>query len=186
MYHTSDIRKGLKIEMDHGPWMVIDFQFVKPGKGQAFTRTKLRNLLTGNVIDRTFKSGESLEPADISEIEMQYLYNDQDGYHFMDTESYEQMQLTADTLGDGIKYIIPDATIMMQTHEGNPLGIELPPVVTLKVVETPPGVKDATASAQRKPAKMETGLVVQVPAFINEGENLRINTLDGSYSDRAK
>jgi len=117
---------------------------------------------------------------------MQYLYADQDGYHFMNTESYEQVHLTEQVLGDSVKYLMPDQTLTMQWHESQPIGVELPPVVTLKVVECPPAVKDSTASAQRKPATLETGLVVQVPAFINEGDELRINTLDGTYAERAR
>lgn len=183
---ATNIRKGNVLKVDDKLYKVINMDHVTPGKGRAHVQTKLRSLLDGTQTEIRFRSTDDVEKAFLETKEMQYLYGDQEGYHFMDTESYEQVRLDEEMLGDAVLYLLPDTNIMIQTHEGNPIGAELPPVVELKVVETQPGVKDATASAQRKPAKMETGLVVQVPAFINEGETLRINTLDGSYSERAK
>ena len=183
---ATNIRKGNVLKIDNKLYRVINMDHVTPGKGRAHVQTKLRNLLDGTQTEIRFRSTDDVEKAFLETKQMQYLYGDQDGYHFMDTETYDQVQLDKEMLGDVVLYLLPDTNIMIQSHDGNPIGAELPPVVELKVVETQPGVKDATASAQRKPAKMETGLVVQVPAFINEGETLRINTLDGSYSERAK
>ena len=183
---ATNIRKGNIVLIKGVLYKVLVMDHVTPGKGRAHVQTKLRNLADGTQTEMRFRSDEDVNKAFLETREMQYLYSDQDGYHFMDTETYEQQQLTAETLGDGVKYIVPDTTIMMQTHEGNPLGIELPPVVELKVIETPPGVKDATASAQRKPAKMETGLVVSVPPFIKLGEILKIDTRSGEYITRVK
>jgi elongation factor P len=183
-YDTSDIRKGLKVMMDGSPWTVVEFQFVKPGKGAAFTRTKFKNLLTGNVVERNIRSGEKLESADVEVKSMQYLYKDGDSYHFMDTESYEQMHISAEALGDSVNYIMPDATIAVEFYGSEPVGIELPPTVDLKVVDTAPGIKGATASNQIKPATLETGLVVQVPPFVNEGDKVRVNTETGEYQSR--
>ena len=183
---ATNIRKGNVLKIDKTLWKVLNMDHVTPGKGRAHIQTKLRNLLDGTQTEKRFRSDEDVEKAFLETKEMQYLYGDGDGYHFMNTESYEQVALSAESLGDATKYLVPDATLSMQWHDGSPLGIELPPVVVLKVIETPPGVKDATASAQRKPATMETGLVVQVPPFINEGESLKINTENGTYSERAK
>ena len=183
---TSDFRNGLRIEISGDPYAILFFQHVKPGKGGAFVRTKIKNLRNGKIVEKTFRAGEKLTPADVEDRTMQYLYHDGDEYHFMDTATYDQVQLSTDTLGNAVQYLIPDSTLNLEWFEGNAIGVDLPPVVELKVIETPPGVKDATASAQRKPAKMETGLVVQVPAFIDEGEVIRVNTIDASYSERAK
>ena len=182
---ATAIRKNNILLIDGVLYRVLGMDHVTPGKGRAVVQTKLRNLLDGTQTDKRFRSDEDVEQAFLTHRQMQYLYSDQDGYHFMDTETYEQIQLSEELLGDAVQYIMPEQTVTVQSHDGNPLGLELPPIVELRVVETQPGVKDATASAQRKPATMETGLVVQVPAFINEGEILRINTLDGSYSERA-
>ena len=183
---ANNIRKGNVLKVNNTLYRVLTMDHVTPGKGRAHIQTKLRKLLDGTQTEVRFRSDEDVEKAFLETREMQYLYADQDGHHFMDTKSYEQVQLTADQLGNAVQYIVPEATITMQWHEDTALGLELPPVVELKVVETQPGVKDATASAQKKPAKLETGLVVQVPSFISEGEMLRINTLDGSYAERAK
>ena len=183
---ANNIRKGNVLKVNNTLYRVLTMDHVTPGKGRAHIQTKLRKLLDGTQTEVRFRSDEDVEKAFLETREMQYLYADPDGHHFMDTKSYEQVQLTADQLGNAVQYIVPETTIMMQWHEDTALGLELPPVVELRVVETQPGVKDATASAQKKPAKMETGLVVQVPAFISQGEMLRINTLDGSYAERAK
>jgi len=180
------IRKGNVLKIKGALYKVMVMDHVTPGKGRAHIQTKMRSLLDGTQSEMRFRSDEDIEKAFLETKQMQYLYDDQDGYHFMDTESYEQVHLTQDVLGDAMLYLIPDQTVSMQWHDGRPLGVELPPMVELKILDTPPGVKDATASAQRKPAKMETGLVVQVPAFINSGETIRVSTTDGSYSERVK
>lgn len=183
---ATQIRKGNIVRIDKVLYKVMNMDHVTPGKGRAHIQTKLRKLFDGTQTEKRFRSDEDIEKVVIEGKEMQYLYNDADGYHFMDTTTYDQVHLTTDTLGDSVQYLIPDDTIQLEWFEGNAIGVDLPPVVELKVVETPPGVKDATASAQRKPAKMETGLIVQVPSFIEEGEVIRVNTADGSYSERAK
>jgi len=183
---ATQIRKGNIVRIDGTLYKIMNMDHVTPGKGRAHIQTKLRSLLEGTQTEKRFRSDEDIEKVMIESKEMQYLYSDGDGFHFMDTTTYEQVALPSDTLGDAVQYLIPESTINLEWFEGNAIGVDLPPVVDLKVVETPPGVKDATASAQRKPAKMETGLVVQVPSFINEGEVIRINTTDASYSERAK
>ena len=182
---ATNIRKGQVVQVDKKLYRVLAMDHVTPGKGRAHVQTKLRSLLDGTQTERRFRSDENVEKAFLESREMQYLYNDQDGYHFMNTETYDQVCLSAELLGEAVKYIVPDSTISMQWHESRPIGIELPPTVTLKVIETPPGVRDATASAQKKPATMETGLVVQVPSFIENDEVLKISTEDGSYMERA-
>jgi len=183
---ATQIRKGNIVRIDGRLYKIMNMDHVTPGKGRAHIQTKLRNLLEGTQTEKRFRSDEDIEKVVIETKQMQYLYSDGDGYHFMDTTTYDQVALTKDTLGNAVQYLIPESTLNLEWFEGNAIGVDLPPVVELKVVETPPGVKDATASAQRKPAKMETGLVVQVPSFINEGEVIRVNTTDASYSERAK
>ena len=183
---ATQIRKGNIVRIDGTLYKIMNMDHVTPGKGRAHIQTKLRNLLEGTQTEKRFRSDEDIEKVMIETKEMQYLYSDGDGYHFMDTTTYDQVQLSAELLGAAVPYLIPDSTLNLEWFEGNAIGVDLPPVVELKVIETPPGVKDATASAQRKPAKMETGLVVQVPSFINEGEVIRVNTTDASYSERAK
>jgi elongation factor P len=183
---ATNIRKGNILKINNILYKVLVMDHVTPGKGRAHVQTKLRNITEGTQTEMRFRSTDDVDKVALESKEMQYLYNDPDGYHFMDVKSYEQVALSADTLGDVVQYIIPDMTIMMEWFEGNPVGIELPPVVELKIVETAPGIKDATASAQRKPATVETGLVVQVPPFIEQGEVIRVSTIDGSYAERAK
>jgi elongation factor P len=183
---ATTIRKGNIIRHNNVLYRVLNMDHVTPGKGRAHVQTKLRNLLDGTQTEVRFRSTDDVERVVMESKEMQYLYGDQDGHHFMDTATYEQVMLSEDALGDGVKYLLPEMTVSMEWFEGKPIGVELPPVVELKVVETAPGIKDATAQAQRKPATMENGLVVQVPAFIEEGEVIRVSTLDGSYSERAK
>lgn len=183
---ATTIRKGNVLKVGGVLYRVLKMDHITPGKGRAHIQTKLRRLDDGTQTEMRFRSDEDVEKAFLESKEMQYLYSDASGFHFMDTASYEQIALSEESIGNASRYLVPDSSVMMQWHDGKPLGLELPPVVTLQVVETPPGVKDATASSQRKPAKMETGLVVQVPAFIGEGEKLRINTEDGSYAERAK
>lgn len=183
---ATNIRKGNLLRIDDMLYRVISMDHVTPGKGRAHIQTKLRHLLDGTQKDVRFRSTDDVERVSLEQKQMQFLYTDGDHYHFMNTETFEQMALSTEMLGDSVNFMLPETTITMETFEGQPVGIELPPVVELKVVETAPGIKDATAQAQRKPAKLETGVTIQVPAFINEGEVIRVNTAEGTYSERAK
>jgi elongation factor P len=186
VYETSDVRKGLKIQIDGDPFVVVDFQFVKPGKGNAFTRCKLKNMITGAVLDRTYRSGEKLQPASMEERNMQYLYNDESGYHFMDQQSYEQVAIPGDTLADEARFLKENLEVQVLFFEDTPISISLPNFVELQVTETEPGVKGDTVSGARKPATLETGAVINVPLFIERGEKLRIDTRSGEYVERVK
>ena len=184
MYSTSDFRKGLKIELDGKPYIMVDFLHVKPGKGGAFVRTKLRNLATGAVIEKTFRSGEKVERPDLEEKEMQYLYKDDDGYQFMDMETFDQVFITSDQVGESADYLKEGLELTVLYHDNLPISLELPNFVELVIIETKPGVKGDTASGGSKPAKLETGLIVQVPLFLEEGEVLKIDTRTGEYIER--
>ncbi len=186
MLETSDIRKGLKVQFDGVPFEVVYFQFVKPGKGQAFTRTKLRNMMTGAVIERTFKSGEKLEKADMEERQMQYLYPEDSFYVFMDTSSYEQIRLTADQLGDNKYYLSDGLMCSVLLFNERPIGVTPPNFVEFEIVETEPGFKGDTSGGTTKPAKIATGLEIQVPLFIEQGELVRIDTRTAEYAERVK
>jgi elongation factor P len=186
VYETSDIRKGLKLELDGDPWVVVDFQFVKPGKGNAFTRCRVKNMVTGAVLDKTWKSGEKLKPATMDERPMQYLYQDEGGFHFMDQESYEQVTLNKDEVGDDARFLLENSVVAVLRFNGRPISISLPNFVELEVTETDPGVRGDTATGGRKPATMNTGAVIQVPLFIERGEKLRIDTRSGEYVERVK
>lgn len=186
MYDTSDIRKNLKVILDGAPFTVVDFQFVKPGKGQAFTRTKLKNMITGAVFERTFKTGEKLEKAELEERQQQFLYPEGDAYVFMDTQSYDQLHLTAEQLGDGRLYLQDGMMVDVLFWNERPIGVTPPTFVELKVVETEPGFKGDTSSNTLKPAKLETGVSVQVPLFVNEGDVLKVDTRTGEYVSRVK
>jgi elongation factor P len=186
VYETSDIRKGLKLELDGDPWVVVDFQFVKPGKGNAFTRCRVKNMITGAVLDKTWKSGEKLKPATMAERPMQYMYKDESGFHFMDQESYEQVALTREEVGDEANYLLENSTVAVLLFNDRPISISLPNFVELEVVETDPGVRGDTATGGRKPATLATGAVIQVPLFIERGETLRIDTRTGEYVERVK
>jgi elongation factor P len=164
---------------------VLDLQHVTPGNLRGFVRVKLRNIRTGTLSDQKLRSEDEIERATLDEKSMQYLYSDGSSHHFMDTDSYEQIALTDEVLGDAPSYLIPEMVIEMEFYGSEPVGIELPQTVDLKVIETAPGIKGATASAQLKPAKLETGIVVQVPPFINEGDKVRVNTETGEYQSRA-
>ena len=185
MYETSDIRKGLRFEMDGDPFVVVEFQFVKPGKGTAFTRTKIRNMITGAVLDRTYKSGEKLKPADTVDRKMQYLYNDGD-FHFMDNNNYEQVSLDSNAVGDAANYLTENMLIEVSFFKGRSIGISLPNFVVLEVTETAPGEKGNTVTGASKPALVSTGYSVNVPLFVNEGDQLRIDTRTGEYAERVK
>ncbi|MFW5876287.1 MAG: elongation factor P [Myxococcota bacterium] len=186
MYDTSDIRKGLKVRIDGQPYVVVDHQFVKPGKGQAFTRTRLKNMITGSVLDRTFKSGEKLEKADLDERQMQYLYPEGDRRVFMDTQTYDQISLSDEQLAENVNYLLDGSMVDVLFYEGKPIDITPPMFVELKVSETDPGFKGDTTTGGTKPAKLETGYSVNVPLFINEGDVLKIDTRTGSYVERVK
>ncbi|GAB4213478.1 MAG: elongation factor P [Sandaracinaceae bacterium] len=186
MYEMSDIRKNLKIVLDGAPYTVLEFQFVKPGKGQAFTRTRVRNLLTGNVVERTFKSNESIEKADIEEKQYSFSYKEGDSYVFMETQTFEQLHLTAQQIGDAVQFIQDGMLVDVLFWNEKPIGVTPPTFVELKVVETEPGFKGDTSTNTLKPAKMETGATVMVPLFINEGETLKIDTRTGEYVERVR
>jgi elongation factor P len=164
---------------------VLEFQHVTPGNLRGFVRVKFRNIRNGTLSEQKLRSEDSLERATLDEKEMQYLYHEGDSYHFMDTASYEQIHISSEALGDTVNYLKPEMTIQVEFYGSEPVGIELPQTVDLKVTDTVPGIKGATASAQVKPATVETGLVVQVPPFVNEGDLIRVNTETGEYLSRA-
>ena len=178
---ATRLKKGMLVKLENDLYRVLDLQHVTPGNLRGFVRAKFRNIRNGSLSDQKLRSEDSLERAVLDEREMQYLYKDGDSYHFMDTASYEQLHIDAEVLGDAANYLIPDATINVEFYGTEPVGIELPQTVDLKVVDTVPGIKGATASAQVKPATLETGLVVQVPPFINIGDAVRVNTETGEY-----
>ncbi len=182
---TADFRTGLTIEYNGDIFQIIEFQHVKPGKGGAFVRSKLRNLRTGAVIDKTFRAGERMEQAVIRRTPMQCLYRAGDDYVFMDMETFDQITLDQKTLGDNVKYLKPDMEVAIITYGDETLGVELPNTVELKVAQTEPGLRGDTASGGSKPATLETGAVVTVPLFINEGDLIRVDTRSGKYLERA-
>lgn len=184
MISTNDFRTGLTIEVEGDIYTVVEFQHVKPGKGSAFVRSKLKNIKTGGVIERTFRAGEKLPRARLDHREMQYLYSDGDSYIVMDNESYEQVALTGEQLGDAVKYLKENMSLGVLMYQNEIIGVELPHAVELEVVDTEPGIKGDTASGGSKPAKLETGAVVQVPFFINVGDVIRVDTRSGEYIER--
>ena len=181
---TSDIRKGLKFMVDQYPYTVVDFQFVKPGKGQAFTRVKIRNMATGAVLERTYKSGEKLEPADVEERSLQYIYPEGSDYVFMDAATGEQISVPGDKIGDDARWMSDGMSVDVTLFNGAPIGVSLPAHVVLQIVGSEPGVKGDTASGASKPATLSTGAVVNVPLFVQEGEWVKIDTTDGKYIER--
>ena len=185
MVSTNEFKTGLTVTIDNDPWHVVEFQHVKPGKGAAFVRAKMRNLATGAVVERTFNAGERLPNATIDRRAMQYLYQEGDSYVFMDNETYEQLELSKEQLGNGINFLKENMDVKVTSFEGRILGVELPNTVELVVVETEPGIRGDTATGGNKPAKMDTGYVVKVPLFINEGDHLLIDTRSGEYIQRA-
>jgi len=186
MYETSDFRKGLKVELDGEPFTIVDFQHVKPGKGNQFTRTKLKNLLNGYVLERTLKSGEKLAVPDLEDNKCTFLYPEGDMYHFMDKRSYEQYEIGKEVLGDTCLYLIPDLEVDLLFFKGRAVNIDLPNFIEAEVEQTDPGVKGDTASGGSKPATMITGLVVNVPFHINIGDTLKIDTRTGDYAERVR
>lgn len=185
MISVNDFKNGLTIEVDNDLWRIVEFQHVKPGKGSAFVRSTLKNLRTGAVQEKTFRSTEKVEKAQIDTRSMQYLYADGDTYNFMDNETYEQIALDKDQLGDTLKYLKENMMVQIIMHGNETLGIEVPNTVDLEVTDTEPGIRGNTSAGGSKPATLETGLVVQVPFFINKGDVLTINTTDGTYISRA-
>lgn len=184
MYGTNQFRNGLKIEIDNEPFVIVEFQHVKPGKGGAFVRTKLKSLISGNVLEKTFRSGEKVRKPQLEEKEMQYLYSSDNQYHFMDTETYEQLFLTEDQLGTSKNYLQENVVIKVLFHNGQPIGVEVPIFVELRIVETDPGVRGDTASGGTKPAVLETGATVQVPLFLNIDDTIKVDTRTGEYIER--
>lgn len=185
MISVNDFKTGLTIEVDGGIWRVIDFQHVKPGKGAAFVRSKLKNLRTGAVQEKTFRAGEKVEKAQINNRKMQYLYENAGLHVFMDMNTYEQIEIPADQITDELKFMKENMEVSVIMYESEVLGVELPNTVELKVVETEPGIRGDTSSGGSKPATVETGAVVNVPFFVNVDDTLVINTQDGSYVSRA-
>ena len=185
MISVNDFKTGLTIEFDGDIWRVMDFQHVKPGKGAAFVRSKLRNLRSGNVNEKTFRAGEKVAKAQIDNRRMQYLYANGDEHIFMDNESYEQIELPEKQIEDELKFLKENMEVHVILFKDEVLGVELPVTVVLEVAETEPGIKGDTASGGSKPAKMETGVVVQVPFFVNIGDKLIINTVESEYVSRA-
>src|SRR5262249_12019070 len=180
---TAEFKKGLRIVFDGNPYTIVDFQHVKPGKGGAFVRTKLKHMKLGKVIDNTFRAGEKVELVDFEEKHMQFLYRD-DRYHFMDTETYEQVSLSADEIGDARDYLQEDAEVDVLYVAGAPVSVDLPNFVELAIARTDPGVRGDTAQGGTKPATLETGAVVQVPLFLNEGDVVKVDTRTGEYLGR--
>ncbi len=186
MYESGDLRKGLKVEIDGDPYVITQFEFVKPGKGQALYKCKLKNMLTGAQFDKTWRSGEKISPANLEETEMEYLYQDGDNYCFMNTSTYEQEFLTAAQLGE-VKSLLKENTVCsVLLFDGRAIGVTLPIFMNLRVIRADPWVKGDTASGDTKPATLETGYELQVPPFVEEGELIRIDTRIGQYVERVK
>lgn len=184
MYSTSDFRNGLKVLVDNTPFEIVYFQHVKPGKGGAFVRTKLKNLLNNSVLEKTFRAGEKLGKPDVEESEMQFLYSDDEAFHFMNTQNYDQIPVPSEAIGEAKQFLKENTVVKILTFNGEVISAELPQSVVLEVAECEPGVKGDTVSGATKVAKLETGATVQVPLFINEGENIRVDTRSGDYIER--
>ena len=185
MISVNDLRTGLTIEIDNSLWSVVEFLHVKPGKGAAFVRTKLKNVETGSVLEKTFRAGEKVAKASLDKRDMQYLYKEGNDFVMMDMESYEQMSIPADKIGDGVKYLKENMNISVLLHDGKIIGIDIPAHVELEVVDTPPAEKGNTAQGGTKPATLETGAVVNVPFFVSNGDRIRVDTRTNEYLDRA-
>jgi elongation factor P len=182
---ATQLRKGMIVKIDNKLFRIFDRQHVTPGNLRGFVRVKMRNIQSGSMAEEKFRSEDIVERVALEQKEMQYLYNDGDGYHFMDTVTYDQVQLSADLLGDSIGFLKPEMSVEVEFFGENPIGVELPQTVDLKVVSTMPAIKGATATNQTKPATLETGVVIQVPPFIGEGDLIRVNTETGEYQTRA-
>lgn len=184
MINVGEIRKGIIIELDNQLYSVVDFQHIKMGRGSAQVRMKLRNVRTGSTVDRTFQAGERFQRVRLDHRTVQFLYSDGEMYHFMDTETFDQIALTREQLGDAVNYLKDGITLELLSYNDEPIGVELPITVDLKVVETEPGFRGDTATGGTKPATVETGLIVQVPLFVNQGETIRVDTRTGTYLER--
>ena len=182
---ATQLRPGMVIKHNNDLHSVFSVEHRTPGNLRAFIQAKLRNLRTGAMFEHRFRSADAIDKISVDEVQMEYLYSDGDEYYFMNTENYEQMHLMKDLLGDAVNYLIPQLRVKVEFYEGKPISVELPPTVDMTVVETEPGIKGASVSNVTKPAKVETGLVVQVPPFINEGEKIRVDTAEGAYLSRA-
>jgi elongation factor P len=185
MISVNDFKTGLTIEIDNGLWQVMEFLHVKPGKGAAFVRSKLRNVETGNVLEKTFRAGEKVQPAHLERKQMAYLYGDGADYTFMDNDSYDQVTMSKAQIGDGVKYLKEQMSVNVLFHNGRIIGVDIPSHVELAVTDTPPSEKGNTATGGTKPAVLETGASVQVPFFINNGDVIRVDTRNNTYLDRA-
>jgi elongation factor P len=185
MATTNDLKNGMVLNLDGELWSVVEFQHVKPGKGGAFVRTTLKNVLSGKVVDRTFNAGTKVDTATVDKRSMQYLYADGEEFVFMDLESYDQIHVPSATVGDGAKYLLPEASATVATHEGVPLYVELPTSVVVEVTYTEPGLQGDRSTGGTKPATVETGAIVQVPLFVTTGEKIKVDTRDGRYLGRA-
>jgi len=185
-YTTNEFKSGLKIMLDKDPYVIVENEFVKPGKGQAFNRVRVRNLRSGRVLERTFKSGESVEGADVVDVDLQYLYNDGDLWHFMNPSNFEQLVAGKTVMGDAAQWIKGEEMCSVTLWNGEPLLVSAPNFVNLKIVETDPGIRGDTATGGSKPAKLESGAVVKVPLFVEQGEVIRVDTRTGEYMSRAK
>lgn len=184
MISTSDLRKGVAIELDGELWQILDYHHIKMGRGSAQVRIKLRNIKRGQTVERSFQAGEKWPRAQLEHRQIQYLYSDGSDYHFMETESYEQFHLTAEQLDDVVNYLKDGMLLERTSYEGDTIGVELPVTVDLKVTETEPGFAGDTQTGARKAAKLETGLVIQVPIFVSEGDTVRVDTRTGEYQTR--
>jgi elongation factor P len=186
MYQLSDFKKGLKVLVDGQPYSVVDFQHVKPGKGNQFTRCKLRSLITGSNLERTFKQGEKFEVPDVSTTEMSYLYKDENGYNFMNQSNFEQMSVNEDDIGEARNFLKENMEVVVMLYNGRCIGVDCPNSVVLKVTKTDPNFKGNTVTGATKPATLETGYTVHVPMHINEGDLLKVDTRTGDYVERVK
>ena len=186
MATTNDIKNGTVLKLDGVLWQIIEFQHVKPGKGGAFVRTKMKHVLTGKVVDKTFNAGIKIETADVNRADMQYLYQDGPDFVFMDNDTYDQLTISAAVVGDKKDFLLEGANVIVATNEGLPLFIELPPSVILEVTQTDPGLQGDRSTGGNKPATVETGALIQVPLFINTGDKIKVDTREGSYISREK
>ncbi|HSO09748.1 MAG TPA: elongation factor P [Desulfoprunum sp.] len=186
MYTASDLRKGLKVQIDGNPYIIIDFEFSKPGKGQALYRCKMRNMISGNQLVQTYRSVDKFEKADLEERKMQYLYNQEDEYHFMDTDNYEQLFITRDHLGDNVNFLIDNMEVEVLFFNGKAIDVSLPIFVNLVVTQADPWAKGDTSGTDTKPVTVQTGYVLQVPPFVEEGDKIQIDTRTGAYVTRVK
>ncbi len=186
MYQTNEFRKGLKIEYDNGLWTILDCTHVKPGKGVAFVKTKMKNLISGQIVQMNFRSGDRVKRPDVSEVKMQALYQDGEGWCFMDNQSYEQITVSFEDLGDKVNFLQENIGVGVLLYNGRPIDIELPNFVELKITTCEPGVRGDTAQGATKPATLETGAQVMVPLFVEEGEVIKVDTRTGEYVSRVK